>query len=284
MPLWRSRIVAKRILSRLPISYHRWASLGLFRHGHTDDPGYAWRVLERHVPLLPTLDRPWRGLELGPGDGLLTALIAPAFGSGGVTLLDAGDFAHRDAERYLTSLGALATKHPGAAIPDLSACRDAAEMLAAVHGAYLTHGLESMRSLPTASFDFIWSQAVLEHVRAAEYADMAREMRRVLAPGGTMSHLIDFKDHLGGALNNLRFPSPRWEAEGFAARSGFYTNRIRLGATISAFTAAGFDVEAISVRRWSKLPIARRNLAPEFAGLSDEDLVVSGAHLVMRPR
>jgi SAM-dependent methyltransferase len=283
MTLWRSRIVAKLILSRLPISYRRWASLGLFRHGHTDDPSYAWQVLDRHASLLPATRQPWRGLELGPGDGLLTALIAPAFGSSGVTLVDAGDFAHRDANRYRASLAALRESHPAVSIPCPSEDLDTAAILTSVGGEYLTNGLSSLRSLRSASYDFIWSHAVMEHVRAGEYADTAKELRRLIAPGGVMSHVIDYKDHLGGALNNLRFRSSRWENDGFAARSGFYTNRIRHGQTIGIFSAAGFAVETVSVKRWTSAPIRRQHLAPEFTCLSDDELLISGAHLVMRP-
>lgn len=281
MALWRTRILAKRILSRLPVSYRRWSALGLFRHGRTDDPRYAWRVLAEHARHVPPLQRPWRGLELGPGDGLLTALIAPAFGAEGVTLVDAGDFAHRDAVRYRASLAAVAAQHPQATLPSMDG--DATTMLKAARGVYLTAGLASLRAMPSASLDFIWSQAVLEHVRVGEYADTAKELRRLIAPHGVMSHVIDYKDHLGGGLNNLRFPSPRWEAEGFAARSGFYTNRIRHSQTIEVFTKAGFAVETLSTKRWTAPPIARRELAPEFASLSDDDLLISGAHVLMRP-
>jgi SAM-dependent methyltransferase len=281
MALWRTRILAKRILSRLPVSYRRWSALGLFRHGRTDDPAYAWRVLAEHAQHLPALDRPWRGLELGPGDGLLTALIASAFGAGGVTLVDAGDFAHRDADRYRAALALVAQQHPEVFLP--KSVGDAAAILTAANGAYLTQGLASLRSLPSASVDFIWSQAVLEHVRADEYADTARELRRLIAPNGVMSHVIDFKDHLGGALNNLRFAGPRWEADSFAAASGFYTNRLRFSQTVAAFTAAGFAVETLTTKRWQRPPIARRQLAPEFASLSDDDLLISGAHVLMRP-
>lgn len=281
MRLWRTRILAKRILSRLPVSYRRWADLGLFRHGRTDDPSYVWNVLADHTKHLPSLPRPWRGLELGPGDGLLTALIAQAFGSAGVTLVDAGDFAHRDADQYRASLLQLAAQHPGLVAQVMEG--DAMAMLAAANGTYLTGGLDSLRSLPSGSLDFIWSQAVLEHVRVSAYIETAHELRRLIAPHGIMSHVIDYKDHLGGALNNLRFPSTRWEADGFAAQSGFYTNRIRHSRTIDIFTRAGFTVETISTKRWESAPIARRNLAPEFAGLSDDDLLVSGAHVLMHP-
>jgi len=94
--------------------------------------------------------------------------------------------------------------------------------------------------------------------------------------------VIDFKDHLGGGLNNMRFPSELWERKWFSVRSGFYTNRLRLSEMVKICDRVGFKVEVQSASRWDKPPIARSLLAPEFRSLSDDDLCVSGAHLIMR--
>ena len=72
MNLWRTKIIAKLILSRLPFSYNYWSKIGLFRHGAMDDYSYAWKVLNIHTKLLDNKSN-WVGLELGPGDGLLSA-------------------------------------------------------------------------------------------------------------------------------------------------------------------------------------------------------------------
>lgn len=284
MSLWRARILAKLLASRLPVSYRRWASLGLFRHGKADDPNYAWRVLAQHVASRKDLCCGWRGLELGPGDGLLTALIAPAFKSSGVTLVDAGSFAHVEGNRYRAALAMLAAQHPSAGVPEFAQGMNAVSMLEAVGGSYLTEGLKSLRSLQSASCDLIWSHAVMEHIRRSEFQDTAFELRRLVAPQGTMSHVIDFKDHLGGGLNNLRFSSERWEKDSFAYRSGFYTNRLRYSEVVDIFMSAGFSVETVSIKRWDRSPLVACHLADEFKKLSDDDLRVSGAHLIMRPR
>jgi len=280
---WRAKILAKRILSRLPVSYRRWASLGLFRHGDNDDPFYAWGVVEKHARFAPVRKNGWRGLELGPGDGLLTAFVAPAFGSCGTVLVDAGRFAHFDSARYRSAVAALRIKYPDADVPEFTGVIEVEHMLESVHGRYLSEGLSSLASLPAEGFDLIWSHAVLEHVRAGEYLETVRQLRRIIAPDGVMSHEIDFKDHLGGALNNLRFGSSTWEAESFAFRSGFYTNRLRFSQTVEIFISAGFSVEIIWIKRWGSSPIRRSQLASEFSGLTDDDLLVSGAHLIMRP-
>ena len=99
MNLWRTKIFAKLILSRLPFDYRLWSKIGLFRHGAMDDYSYAWSVLEKHSSVLRK-GSSWEGLELGPGDGLLSAFLAPAAGSTGLTLVDTGDFAHKDWSLY----------------------------------------------------------------------------------------------------------------------------------------------------------------------------------------
>ena len=135
--------------------------------------------------------------------------------------------------------------------------------------------------MPSASVDFIWSHAVLEHVRKREFLDTMRECRRILKSGGICSHQIDLRDHLGGALNNLRFSERVWESE-IVAMSGFYTNRIWFGEMLSLFGQAGFEVEVGDVHRWARLPTPRKRLAREFRTVSDKDLLVADFSVLLR--
>jgi hypothetical protein len=105
---------------------------------------------------------------------------------------------------------------------------------------------------------------------------------RLVKMNGTVSHVIDFKDHLGGGLNNMRISSSLWERRWFASASGFYTNRLRFSEIVNVCEQVGFRVEVCSVRRWEVPPISRTRLSPEFRSLSDDDLCISGAHLIMR--
>ena len=166
-------------------------------------------------------------------------------------------------------------------LPDFSDGSSIEALLEVAGSSYHPHGLQSLRKLKSGSFDLIFSQAVLEHIRRNEFEDTIRECYRLLRPGGLMSHVIDYKDHLGGALNNMRFSTNLWERDWFAADSGFYTNRLRISEMISICSDVGFDVDVRDVRRWEYLPIKRHQLAKEFRDISDDELLVSGAHLVM---
>ena len=46
---WWFKVFAKIILSRVPIGYGFWQSLGLFRHGDMDQASYALNVFNEHV-------------------------------------------------------------------------------------------------------------------------------------------------------------------------------------------------------------------------------------------
>ena len=281
--LWRTRIAVKLILSRLPLNYRMWAKLGLFRHGAMDDYLYAWEVLKSHASVLSNTDD-WKGLELGPGDGLLSSFLAPALGSSGLTLVDARDFAHKDVSLYRQHIENFLASFPDLVLPDILYKSNIESMLLSVNGSYHSEGLLSLKGLKDSSYDLIYSQAVLEHVRRHEFEDTMKECYRLLSPNGVMSHWVDFKDHLGGGLNNMRFPSTLWELDWFASDSGFYTNRMRLSEMILFCEDIGFSVKVCNTRRWTSSPIKRTQLAREFYDLSDDDLLTSGAHLVMKPK
>jgi hypothetical protein len=56
-------------------------------------------------------------------------------------------------------------------------------------------------------------------------------------------------------------------------RSG-YTNRVRYMEMLRLFQQAGFEPKVIHTCRWNELPISRGKLAPGFANLSDDDLLI----------
>jgi hypothetical protein len=67
------------------------------------------------------------------------------------------------------------------------------------------------------------------------------------------------------------------------AKSGFYTNRIRFSEMIGLFRDAGFNVELTRVSRWEELPTRKAAMAPEFRGFQDDDLLVQGFDVLLRP-
>ena len=280
---WLLRILAKLLLSRLPLSYRAWQRLGLFKHGAMEQPAYAYRVFRARFDGVnfARRDGGFAALELGPGDTLFSALTARAHGASACYLVDVGPFARRDLQLY-RAMAAFLTEH-GLPVPDLAGATSLEELLARCGAQYLTGGLSSLQALPDRCVDFVWSQAVLEHVRRAELPETLRQLRRVLRDDGACSHCVDLKDHLGGALNHLRFSERLWVAE-WMVRSGFYTNRVRYTEMLHLFERAGFAIESVSPTRWERLPTPRRHLATPFRDLPDEELLVSEFDIILRPQ
>jgi hypothetical protein len=269
---WWARIGAKLVLSRAPVNYAFWRRLGIFQHGQMHHPAYALAAFREHFArahVSPGTE--FVALELGPGDSLASAIIAAAHGAKHTHLIDVGPYATMRLGAYHELCDYL--RGQGLEPPDLSSVHDINSLLRVCHASYGTRGLDSLREVPAGSVDFIWSNAVLEHVRRGMFAEFIGETRRVVRSGGVCSHQIDLQDHLGGALNNLRLPSRWWEAE-WMARSGFYTNRLRMSDIIRSFEQAGFRVRVLDTSCWSKLPTPRHALAAEFRAYECADLLV----------
>jgi SAM-dependent methyltransferase len=281
---WWAKLGAKLFLARLPVPYGLWRRVGLFRHGEMNVPILAVKTFDAYYQRAAshaTLKPGFRSLELGPGDSVLSGLVARAYGASHAWLVDSGAFADSDVSACLKTVELLRAQ--GKPVPDIESAGSVSEVLQRSGVEYLSEGTASLASIPDASVDFCWSQVVLEHVPRAEFPRFLQELRRIVAPGAVGVHSIDFRDHLGGGLNNLRFSQVTWEGRVFRG-GGFYTNRIRPREMVVMFVKAGFDVELVSQTRWSLMPIRRDQLAREFHALSDEDFMVAEIEIVVRPK
>ena len=277
---WWFKILAKIFLSRVPVNYSFWQRLGLFRHGSMDQASYVINVFNNHVNMAG-LSGKLKGktlLEIGPGDSVSTAIVAACYGARSI-LIDAGPYAATDIARYHKLVEVLSRS--GLYPPDISLATTIDEILVICDARYLTQGLESFSFIETETVDFIFSQAVLEHVRKHEFLNTIHECFRVLKLKGVASHRIDLKDHLGGSLNNLRFNESIWESD-FFVNSGFYTNRIRFPEMIALFKETEWSVDVGKITSWESLPMNRLSLSNDFSFLSDDDLLVSCFDVLLR--
>jgi len=131
----------------------------------------------------------------------------------------------------------------------------------------------------TPAVDFLLSQAVMEYVPDIDAA--CRQMRRLLQPGGLVSHQIDLRCH-----NTHERWNGHWTYGDLAwrmLRGGrpYGLNREPCSRHLQALEAAGFEIlRAEPLRRESEIP--RSSLAPRFASLSDEDLTTSSLFVQAR--
>lgn len=279
---WWAKVAAKVVLSRIMPSYQVRQKLGLFRHGAMDrDPLRQIRQVEQVVGYYREFGRgsPRTILELGPGDSVGMAPVARAMGFDTSYLIDVGDFASQDMDVYTRLLDCL--RDSGYSPPqgiDTSS-RDA--MLESVGSSYKTIGTRALEQIPDTTIDVLFSTAVLEHVARSEFRHLIDETFRIMRPGGIAHHQIDLMDHLGGALNNLRFSERAWEGS-LMSNSGFYTNRLRFSEILSIVKKAGFNFAVTQITSWPHLPTPKRSLAPPFNALSDDELKTATFGLLLQ--
>jgi SAM-dependent methyltransferase len=272
------KIPVKVTLSHVPGGRSLAHRIGAFNHGPMLSPRYAITTFDEHFDRTMG-SAPREGftcLEVGPGESLSSALVARARGASQTWLVDVAPFASAELADYGPLRAALAPDLDTAGVGSVD------ELLTRCKARYLTAGIASLREVPTASVDFAWSQAVLEHVRVRDMTPLLAELRRVLKPTGVSSHRVDLEDHLDGGLNNLRFSDRLWEAS-WMAGSGFYTNRLRYEDLLQRFREAGFAPDVIHTDWWDALPLPRARMAPEFRDLPLDDLLVSGFDVILRP-
>ena len=280
---WWAKMGAKIALSRIPVPYSLWRALGVFRHGDMHDPEHAFSVFKAHLdralaywPVRPG----FTCLELGPGDSLLSGVVARAFGASRVYMVDSGDYAIKHVSPYRRLAALLHVR--GMAVPEAERCSSIEELEQTCGIIYLNNGTRSLAEIEDGSIDYFWSQVVLEHVPRHEFPVLLRELRRIVCDSAVGSHSVDLRDHRGGALNSLRFSERAWESS-FMSRSGFYTNRIRFRAMLEMFRGAGFDAHVVKAIRWEALPTPQHSLAEPYHSMDADDLRVAEFEVVMWP-
>ncbi|MFW5794631.1 MAG: methyltransferase domain-containing protein [Bacillota bacterium] len=268
---WWVKIVSKLLLSRIRfIGYSFWKSIGVFEHGRMNNPEYAAKIFNDHYKLVNKPKKGFVCMEMGNGDSLSTAINATVHGAKKIYLVDVGFFANTDINIYHELMEYLNSQ--GYVINNKFS--DYREMLNKCNTEYLTDGIKSYRNIPDNSIDFVFSQAVLEHIYQNEFEDTMMQIFRILKRGGQCSHVIDLKDHLDYSINNLRFKEKIWESKIFRT-SGFYTNRLRKHEMIKIFGRIGFKVQIVDEKKWDNVPVAKNKLAKPYRNMKDEELLTS---------
>ncbi len=237
------------------------------------EPAYAFGVSKKHFTnAKPWIKKGFTVLELGPGDSLISALNMTAFGAKKCYMVDIDKFATDELEPYKKALSYLEEQK----LPLKQVNKDATtlkELFENIDMEYLTDGLNSLSTIPDNSVDLIWSHAVLEHVKVADFDQVMREFSRILKPNGVCSHVVDLKDHFEESLNNLRFSDWIWESN-FFSRSGFYTNRLRHNEIIQSFENASFNINSKEVYSWETLPMDKSHFNKKYQNYSNKDLLI----------
>ncbi|WP_052401240.1 hypothetical protein [Muricoccus aerilatus] len=270
---WWAKVASKLAIAALRVPPALLRRAGVNRHSFVAES--ESRVL--HEPCTRAGEfanrqgRPPRGvLELGPGRLVVRAPAYAALGCAPVWFADVEDDAPGDPAAY-ARVAELA-RGMGLPAPVLDNLPDKAAALAACGARQLIGGTEVLAAIPDGSVELIVSDVVLEHVRRDALPGLLAELRRVAAPNCLGVHAVDFHDHVGGALNTLRFPPRFWEGP-LVARSGLYVNRLGLSEILAAFEKAGFATRLRDVRRWPAPPAGAGAAHPSLARRAEDELI-----------
>jgi SAM-dependent methyltransferase len=129
---------------------------------------------------------------------------------------------------------------------------------------------DDARVVQDESVDFVFSQAVMEHVTDLEHTYQA--LWQWLKPGGWSSHVIDYRSH-----NTTREWNGHWSCSDFVwslvrGKRAYLINRQPHSRHVELLRKHGFEIVG-ELPYQDQRGIGRDQLAPPFRHLSDDDLV-----------
>ena len=134
--------------------------------------------------------------------------------------------------------------------------------------------------------DAVISHTVLEHVPPQLIAELAHHWRRVLRPGGLISHGVDHSDHRAivdarlSRIDFLRYSDQLWHLLRIDN-----TNRLRHSDYIAMFGAAGFEIvfQHVYIDPASQDVLPKIPLAARFKEMDPDDIATTWSNIIARP-
>src|SRR5579884_3413459 len=247
----------------------------------TDRGAYVVQVFRQHAhtSLLATGRRSmdgWQVLEIGPGGNVAVSGLMLLVGASHAFCLDIVPWNKADNEAVLAAaISALMQSEDATLVSEryqAQASADPAGLAAELlqHVKYICPASITTCDLPDSVVDYIFSQAVFEHVH--DPAKGWQQIARLLRPGGVTTHQIDLRDHRNPDRphDHLQFSDQVWQMANnhspFAVR-----NRWRLSDYREAL--ATNTLRLVTIEKTRTQPVASDvKLHPTFKARSREDL------------
>lgn len=131
-------------------------------------------------------------------------------------------------------------------------------------------------------FDFVISNAVLEHISKALCEETVRNINRVLKVNGYSFHQIDLRDHLNNKtmpFNFYKYAEPTWETA--TSQTIFYTNRLRCTDWLRLFRDNGFEITYLYKYRRDSADLPKK-IDSRFVSYPVDDLHVSALDILVK--
>jgi predicted SAM-dependent methyltransferase len=139
------------------------------------------------------------------------------------------------------------------------------------------HG--ELATIRKASIDWIFSQAVLEHVD--DLRETYQLCFRCLKADGYMTHQVDYGSHETASEWNGHWKYQQWLWTLMRGRRPWFINRIPYSVHVQLQKEASFKLYSEIIEE-KQSEIARTQLAKEYNFLTDRDMRTSGAMFVVR--
>ena len=238
--------IAKNLLATIPLLSSMKEKLSVRRDKTLSDVSRPFQICQ-HLLRGSRIDLKDKIiLEIGPGNFLATGLLYLALGAKKVYLLDRFKHIFWDMKAiafHKALLDEIAKRnypYQEAVNESVTITKNSIEL----NPDLIEYRLGDAAELPfeNESIDFIFSNAVMEHIHNPE--DVVKEFYRVTKAGGLNSHEIDLRDHFvkSTPLRLLKYSDTLWNLMAWN-RPG-YTNRLRFSDWIMLFKRY-FKIELI---------------------------------------
>jgi hypothetical protein len=249
-----------------------------------------FRFLEKHMSI--PLDSA-KFYEFGAGVTLIGPLTFYCMGVEKQTLVDLHWLLRRElvnhAIRFLRNADNAPFRRKPVPLPDRLTSGELTEYLKSTYGIDYNAPCDARNThYDSGSFDVVTSKAVFEHVPGIDIPAILAECHRLLAAKGLAAFRTDYQDHYSycdsrvSIYNFLRYSDAQWRRYSPALN---YTNRLRHREYLSLFRAAGFEIVAdntYDIRDEDRVSLRMIPLSARFAGYSEDELALRGAHTVLR--
>jgi len=214
-------------------------------------------------------------LEIGPGKSLLLAIIFILKGAKKVYLVDKYKKIFDNSINlmlYNLFIKYYITRHNSHNFTDFDSIKKKIIY-------FSKNAIENFNILRKETIDFIFSNAVLEHVYNLKLT--IEKINLLLKKGGITYHQVDLKDHVHIRdkcyLDFLKYPEKYWRFIGD-------TNRIRYSQYLKIFKKFNFDLLEINSRKLKSkgISIIKKDFNKEFQKLSDEDLSIISFNILAK--
>ncbi len=128
-----------------------------------------------------------------------------------------------------------------------------------------------------ASVDYIFSQAVLQHIKDIDHAFIA--MQTWLSPSGFMSHVTDYSSLGFTKTWNGHWTASDWEWKLMEGGRGFSTNRLPHSEYLKLHEKYGFKILFLNTKPQDN-NLQRGKLVTKYRDLSDDDLQTYSSFIV----